>query len=288
MLILLFSLFFTLVWQQLGFQDQVLPFSLMLFLTGSMSHADSATVQVGGGRERGREEGMKGGKDEGREGEVEGWRERGMEGGRSGGMEGGREGGRNGVREERSEGKREEKMDTRRANKSVTEDFTNNNRWASRMAFTTGRPSRVRSVLPSSLPPSLSSSFARFVPFYPFHPLSRVGDTITKRFIIRSVRTVSSNKYRWGVGKDGRRQSISAAPPSLPHLLLSSLLFVPSPAQTSVFSFSCELKNQRDQVIFTAEKSMIFPVVLPPSDVAFPVPIPPRHLEEHLVSRADR
>ena len=31
---------------QLGFQDQVLPFSLMLFLTGSMSHADSAVVQV--------------------------------------------------------------------------------------------------------------------------------------------------------------------------------------------------------------------------------------------------
>jgi hypothetical protein len=35
---------------QLGFQDQVLPFSLMLFLTGSMSHADAATVQVRRGR----------------------------------------------------------------------------------------------------------------------------------------------------------------------------------------------------------------------------------------------
>ncbi|GAB5037318.1 Hypothetical protein NocV09_07200060 [Nannochloropsis oceanica] len=121
--------------RKLGFQDQVLPFSLMLFLTGSMSHADSATVQVGF---------------------------------------------KNGI----------------------------------------------------------------------YHWPAFAGDTITKRFIIRSVRTVSSNKY-------------------------------------SVFSFSCELKNQRDQVIFTAEKSMIFPVVLPPSDVAFPVPIPPRHLEEHLVSRAD-
>ena len=32
--------------RKLGFQDQVLPFSLMLFLAGSMSHADSATVQV--------------------------------------------------------------------------------------------------------------------------------------------------------------------------------------------------------------------------------------------------
>ena len=32
--------------RKLGLQDQVLPFSLMLFLTGSMSHADSAKVQV--------------------------------------------------------------------------------------------------------------------------------------------------------------------------------------------------------------------------------------------------
>ena len=33
--------------RKLGLQDQVLPFSLMLFLTGSMSHADAAKVQVG-------------------------------------------------------------------------------------------------------------------------------------------------------------------------------------------------------------------------------------------------
>lgn len=32
--------------KQLGFQDQVLPFSLMCFLAGSMSHADQAVVQV--------------------------------------------------------------------------------------------------------------------------------------------------------------------------------------------------------------------------------------------------
>jgi acyl dehydratase len=84
-----------------------------------------------------------------------------------------------------------------------------------------------------------------------YHWPAFAGDTITKRFIIRSVRTVSSNKY-------------------------------------SVFSFYCELKNQRGQVIFTTEKSMIFPVVLPSSNVTFPVAVPPRHLEEHLVSRADR
>ena len=33
--------------RKLGLQDQVLPFSLVLFLTGSMSHADAAKVQVG-------------------------------------------------------------------------------------------------------------------------------------------------------------------------------------------------------------------------------------------------
>mgnify|MGYP001113887130 CR=1 FL=1 len=33
--------------RKLGFQDQLLPFTLMLFLTGSMSHADAAKVQVG-------------------------------------------------------------------------------------------------------------------------------------------------------------------------------------------------------------------------------------------------
>jgi len=33
--------------RELGFQDQVIPFGLMLFLAGSMSHADHAKVQVG-------------------------------------------------------------------------------------------------------------------------------------------------------------------------------------------------------------------------------------------------
>jgi len=63
---------------------------------------------------------------------------------------------------------------------------------------------------------------------------------------------------------------------------------LPPLPHTSIFSFHCELKNQRGQVIFTAEKSMIFPIVLPASNVTFPVAVPPRLLEEHLVSRADR
>jgi acyl dehydratase len=33
--------------RRLGFQDAVFPFSMMLFLTGGMTHADSATVQLG-------------------------------------------------------------------------------------------------------------------------------------------------------------------------------------------------------------------------------------------------
>ena len=34
----------------MGLQDRVLPFSLALFLTSSMTHADSAKIQVGYGK----------------------------------------------------------------------------------------------------------------------------------------------------------------------------------------------------------------------------------------------
>ena len=36
-----------LYYRQLNLQDQVIPFGLMLFLTGSMSHADQAKLQTG-------------------------------------------------------------------------------------------------------------------------------------------------------------------------------------------------------------------------------------------------
>lgn len=36
--------------RKMGLQDRVLPFSLALFLTSSMSHADAAKVQVGFGK----------------------------------------------------------------------------------------------------------------------------------------------------------------------------------------------------------------------------------------------
>ena len=36
--------------RRMGLQDRVLPFSLALFLTSSMTHADAAKVQVGFGR----------------------------------------------------------------------------------------------------------------------------------------------------------------------------------------------------------------------------------------------
>ena len=41
-------------------------------------------------------------------------------------------------------------------------------------------------------------------------------------------------------------------------------------------------------IVFTTEKSMIFPWKLPSSGVDFTVEKPPRQLEDHLVSRADR
>jgi len=99
-------------------------------------------------------------------------------------------------------------------------------RWASRTPSTTGRPLQVRLTGPG-LPPSLpSSSPCALLPYHTpasppslrlslsrlflltrfFHPSSpsvtplslsaAPGDTITKRFVIRSVRVASSNKYR--------------------------------------------------------------------------------------------
>ena len=36
--------------RKMGLQDRVLPFSLALFLTSSMTHADAARIQVGFGK----------------------------------------------------------------------------------------------------------------------------------------------------------------------------------------------------------------------------------------------
>jgi hypothetical protein len=41
-------------------------------------------------------------------------------------------------------------------------------------------------------------------------------------------------------------------------------------------------------VVFSSDKTMIFPFVLTPSEVEFPITTSPRHLEDHLVARADR
>lgn len=56
------------------------------------------------------------------------------------------------------------------------------------------------------------------------------GDTFKKRFLIRSLRSTS----------DGRH---------------------------SIFTIDCELRNQRGAVVFTCEKTMLFPFKVPPSDV---------------------
>jgi len=121
--------------RKLGFQDQVMPFSLMLFLCGSMSHADNATVQVG---------------------------------------------------------------------------------------------------------------FKNAIYHWPVF----AGDTMRKKFIVKSVRSSSNNKF-------------------------------------SIFTFFCELSNQRDTVVFTADKTMIFPFPVSECETEFPVTPPVKQLEDHLVSRAD-
>lgn len=59
------------------------------------------------------------------------------------------------------------------------------------------------------------------------------GDTLKKKFIIRSLRTTSDNQH-------------------------------------SVFKIHCELVNQRDVVVFSCEKTMMFPFVVPPSDIVVP------------------
>ena len=121
----------------IGFQDCLLPFSLMLFLTGSMSHADAAKVQVG---------------------------------------------------------------------------------------------------------------FKKATYHWPAFP----GDTFTRSFVIKSRRSTS----------DG---------------------------QNSLFTFACSLKNQRGKVVFTCDKTMLFPFPLEENtnfEYVSPEAAQPHSLRDHLISRA--
>ena len=71
-----------------------------------------------------------------------------------------------------------------------------------------------------------------------YHWPAFAGDTFQKKFVIMSVRSTS----------DGRH---------------------------SIFRIHCELKNQRDRIVFTCEKTMLFPFqVVAPSVVA----VDPNHL----------
>lgn len=62
-----------------------------------------------------------------------------------------------------------------------------------------------------------------------------------------------------------------------------------SDGKNSNFNIECELCNQKDITVFSCEKSMIFPFIVPQSDVA----LPPSHFEKegsllsHLISEAD-
>lgn len=63
-----------------------------------------------------------------------------------------------------------------------------------------------------------------------YHWPAFAGDTLTKKFVIRSLRSVSSGKQ-------------------------------------SVARIGCELRNQKDVTVFSCEKQMMFPFPVPPSDV---------------------
>lgn len=63
-----------------------------------------------------------------------------------------------------------------------------------------------------------------------YHYPAFAGDTFKKRFIIRSLRTTSDEKH-------------------------------------SLFSINCQLINQRDVVVFSCDNTLIFPFVVPPSQI---------------------
>jgi hypothetical protein len=86
-----------------------------------------------------------------------------------------------------------------------------------------------------------------------YHWPAFAGDTLKKRFIILSLRPTSNGLH-------------------------------------SIFTILCELRNQRGVVLFTCEKTMLFPFqVVPPSDVEIDRPQSSGGSEflEHLISRAD-
>lgn len=95
-----------------------------------------------------------------------------------------------------------------------------------------------------------------------YHWPAFAGDTFKKRFVIMSLRSTS----------DGRH---------------------------SIFRIHCELKNQRDKIVFSCEKTMLFPFqVLPPSAVEVGSPVDEydnesgdggsgNHFLTHLIKRAE-
>lgn len=85
-----------------------------------------------------------------------------------------------------------------------------------------------------------------------YHWPAFAGDTFKKRFIIRSLRTTSDQK-------------------------------------NSIIKIHCQLINQRDVIVFTCEKTILFPFKVPQSEVQIPVPpVPKRHeFIEHLISQAE-
>ena len=86
-----------------------------------------------------------------------------------------------------------------------------------------------------------------------YHWPAFAGDTVTKQFKVKSVRTTS----------DG---------------------------QKTEFGLECTLFNQRDKPIFSVEKSIIFPFVVPPSDVTIPQSSYGKDdsLLHHLVDQAEK
>jgi acyl dehydratase len=85
-----------------------------------------------------------------------------------------------------------------------------------------------------------------------YHWPAFAGDTFKKKFIIQSLRNTS----------DGHR---------------------------SVIGIHCEIRNQRDNVVFTCEKTMMFPFKVPGSTVTVPIPQESRKQDflEHLIRRTE-
>uniref|UniRef100_A0A7S2UZD2 MaoC-like domain-containing protein n=1 Tax=Fibrocapsa japonica TaxID=94617 RepID=A0A7S2UZD2_9STRA len=87
----------------------------------------------------------------------------------------------------------------------------------------------------------------------------------------------NKSRYHWpGFAGDTFRKNVRVL--SLRHT---------SDQKNTLFTFLCKLENQRGQLVFSSEKTLMFPFLVPPSDVVFERRPQDRSLQDHFVQRAE-